>query len=432
MGAIRGLCLGLIAAGLTAGLGTLATPQAQAALPGADSSSWIPVKKAGTVLTDGAGDFTTTHLDLTPSGGALGPAAGFVAADLAHVSFRFHVAALPASAAGGYVVQFDTDGNPAGWERALRYDPSTSTITFFTAGPNAGVTVAGTAGTTVPTTAATAASYAGADGGAHVAFAVSRAALTSAGIAPGVPMVMGTTSGTGAGLVAGGGLFVPVTADVLGTPAFGVFGAPGWGTLATDPIAIDSDGDGIADNADNCPLVANPGQEDFDNSSVDGGDGQLPPGENPGDPTDFPDGTEGMGDACDRTPKGYDPDGDGVGLLAPDECPERPGVRDNGCAGLSATVATLRYNARQKVFSGAVRGADYDECAPRRTVTVLRVVPGPDPELKTVKSNDEGKFSIKFSRPPKKGKYYVHVDPRNNLEIGLNCFADNSPKIAVR
>ena len=39
MGAIRGLCLGVVAAGLTAGLGTLsAPPAAQAALPGPDSA----------------------------------------------------------------------------------------------------------------------------------------------------------------------------------------------------------------------------------------------------------------------------------------------------------------------------------------------------------------------------------------------------------
>ena len=421
--AVGALGLGVITAGLTAGLGAVVTPQAQAVLPGPDSSSWIPVKKAAAVMTDGASDFTTTHLDLTPAGGALGPATAFVGADLAHGSFRFHVAAAPASLPGGYVVQFDTDGNTAGWERALRFDPATGNVTIFTAGPNAALGAAGTLASTVPTTAATAATYPGADGGAYVAFAVTRTTLTAAGIALGSPMVFGTTSATGAGIFNGDGLFTPPSGDVLGASSRSIFGATAWSAVATDPLAIDSDGDGFADTADNCPVVANPGQEDDDKTL----DNSLPP-----EPVqNIPDGTEGLGNACDPTPRGYDSDEDGVGYLD-DQCIERPGVQDNGCPGHDATVATMRYNAKKKVFSGTVRGSVYDECGDRRGVSVLRVAPGADPVLKTVRSNSDGKFSIKVATKPKAGKYYVHVDPKNNFDIGLLCFADNSPKIDVR
>jgi len=58
-------------------------------------------------------------------------------------------------------------------------------------------------------------------------------------------------------------------------------------------IQIDTDGDGIADNTDNCPADANADQTDTDN--------------------------DGIGDVCDPTPNG-DIDGDGVDNLS-DNCP---------------------------------------------------------------------------------------------------------------
>lgn len=58
---------------------------------------------------------------------------------------------------------------------------------------------------------------------------------------------------------------------------------------------VDSDGDGIGDPCDNCPAVANPGQED--------GDG------------------DGWGDACDNCPNDFDPtQADGDGDLIGDVC----------------------------------------------------------------------------------------------------------------
>jgi hypothetical protein len=428
MGAPRALGLGTVVTVVAAGLGVVAAPAGHAdpVLPGPDSAKWVAVKKDGVVATDATNDMATGYLNVTPAGGALATSTAYISADLGHAYFRFHVAQQPGATAGGYVVQFDTDSNTTGWEQALRYDSAARTVTLYSATANSGVKETGTAGVVVAPTQTSGASYPGADGGAHVAFAVPRSRLNAAGIKPGAPMVMGTTTEAGAGLDAGG-LLGGAKADIVGTGKFGL-GTPAWNTLATDPIEIDSDSDGVADSIDNCPTDPNPDQEDFDAE----GDGVRPPGENPNDPNDFPDGTEGMGDVCDRTPYGYDPDGDGVGLLFPDKCPERPGVGADGCPANDATVAVLRYNARKRLFYGSVRGSRYDECGAGRNVTLSLVRRGPDRQLRTVRSGPAGKYFMKMRRKPARGAYYVRVDRTTDFDLGLTCYADNSAKIRVR
>lgn len=45
---------------------------------------------------------------------------------------------------------------------------------------------------------------------------------------------------------------------------------PPAGAIADDPCTcvVDTDGDGVADEADNCPTVANPGQEDVNGNGI--------------------------------------------------------------------------------------------------------------------------------------------------------------------
>lgn len=421
MGTLRGLCLGAAAAMVTAGLGVVATPQAHAAdavFPAPDSGSWLPVSKAGAPVTDATGELDQTYLDVTPAGGTWGTAAGFVSADLQYAYFRLHVAALPpAGAAGAYVVQFDTNSDVAGWERAMRYEPTAGTVSFFS-GDDSAVNFASAIVSTlsIPTTSRLAATSA--DGGAYVGFALTRGTLASAGINVASPMVLGATTETaeaaGAGLNAKGGLLSKPKADILGAGKVN----PSWSSVASDPLAIDSDGDAIPDNVDNCPIIPNPGQEDDDKAL----DNALPPG-SPGQP----DGTEGKGNVCDATPRGYDPDGDDVGYLD-DQCKEQYGLLSNGCPAQSTTLATLRYVPKTKVFKGTVR-ADFDQCQPRRTVTVFKSVSGPDKSLGTVKSSSDGRYKLALERRAKPGTYYSYVDPKWTL--GARCFGVRAPKIKV-
>lgn len=422
MGAARAIGLGAATALVAAGVGVVTpTPAAHAdpVLPGPTSDSWMPLKKSGAVATDPTNDQSVASSNLTPAGGALGTSTAYVTADLQYVYFRFHVAEAPtADTTAGFVVQFDTDGDPTGWESALRLDLPAKTVTLFTADANSGVKATGTSSGTIAATQVGATTYPGADGGAFVAFAVPQTRLPDT-LKLGGTMVLGATSQPGAGLDAKKPFLGQAPADVLGTGNFGgLSGNPAWDTLMTDPFLIDIDGDGIPDQDDNCQRVANPDQAD-DDAAV---DFTLPPGS-----VGQPDGTEGKGNACDETPRGYDVDGDDVGLMD-DACPEQYGLLANGCVAQSTTTAILRYKARTKTFSGLI-GADYDQCLPKRRVAVYRQVKGPDVQLGAVRTDGTGHYKLVVTKRPRAGTYYSSVDPKWTL--GARCFAVKSAKLKV-
>lgn len=123
-----------------------------------------------------------------------------------------------------------------------------------------------------------------------------------------------------------------------------------WHCLSTDPLCVegsdellDSDGDGVFDNYDNCPGISNPGQTnaDFDaegdacdsTNNAEDADGDLVPDNvdncpNTSNPNQADADGDGEGDACDSI---YDPDSDGDGYADNiDNCPmdANPGQGD--------------------------------------------------------------------------------------------------------
>ena len=132
-------------------------------------------------------------------------------------------------------------------------------------------------------------------------------------------------------------------------------------------VESDSDGDGIADADDNCPAVANPGQEDTngagrgdacdpddDNDTVADADDNCPAIENAGQ--EDADG-DGLGDACDDDAVVTDTDTDEDGIPdAEDNCPDvaNPLQEDTNGAG---TRGRLRPRRRQRRDPGRGRGS---------------------------------------------------------------------------
>jgi hypothetical protein len=94
--------------------------------------------------------------------------------------------------------------------------------------------------------------------------------------------------------------------------------------FASTAIVVDSDGDGVGDDTDNCPAVYNPAQDDKDEDGI----GDLCdncPDEANSDQVDS-DG-DGAGDICDLCP-GYDDNLDADADGTPDDCDVCPGFDD--------------------------------------------------------------------------------------------------------
>jgi len=91
----------------------------------------------------------------------------------------------------------------------------------------------------------------------------------------------------------------------------------------SDDSPPDADGDGVADDADNCPETENPEQNDPDGDGIGSACDNAPNNANPDQTDSDGDGVGDAGDNCPETenPEQNDPDGDGIGSAC-DNCPE--------------------------------------------------------------------------------------------------------------
>jgi len=127
-----------------------------------------------------------------------------------------------------------------------------------------------------------------------------------------------------------------VIGSTVGGHRYGWFVIQEFPVLAIDNVSLvsfpDSDGDGIADNVDNCPTTPNPGQEDADLDDVGDACDNCVLVINP-DQTDAD--NDNLGDACDTCPNDATNDADGDGVCDDvDECLGTPigtVVNSSGC-----------------------------------------------------------------------------------------------------
>ncbi len=110
------------------------------------------------------------------------------------------------------------------------------------------------------------------------------------------------------------------------------------GAPARIVVAVDSDGDGVLDGVDNCPVTSNAGQEDLD--------------------------ADGVGDACDSCPQDGDNDVDGDGVCGnTDNCPTdaNPSQTDSDGDGSGDACDTCVDDADNDIDGDGICG-DIDNC----------------------------------------------------------------------
>lgn len=231
------------------------------------------------------------------------------------------------------------------------------------------------------------------------------AVALSAGVAPYTGSFRPDAPLTSFDTLAGNGVWTLQVADATRNQTAGTL--LGW-SVTIRYADCDFDGDGLKDEVDNCPEVANASQVNTD-GDTNGGDAC--------DTDDDNDGVLDSGDNC-RTvvnPNQANTDGDSLGNICdPDDdndsvsdvkdfCDLMPASTVSGCPRASRTV-TLSYSAgafRGKLKSGVQR------CYAYRKVQIRRADAGPDTLLATRQTNITGNFSYTRARRP--GTYYARA-----------------------
>ncbi len=157
---------------------------------------------------------------------------------------------------------------------------------------------------------------------------------------------------------------------------------------------LDSDGDGVPDDADDCPLGAATG---FD--------------------TD--------GDGCKDEVEDGDDDNDTV-VDVSDSCRALPANTPSGCPVVNRPL-TLSYSKSKQEFKGLLT-ASQPSCISGDLVTLWKQRSGDDLEVGTDELNAQGKYAVsKRGRP---GKYYATVDERVVADVAA-CASCHLADIAV-
>ena len=184
----------------------------------------------------------------------------------------------------------------------------------------------------------------------------------------------------------------------------------------------DSDGDGVADAADACPLIAAPGRADgcpLDRDS-DGKPDTIDNCDLAPNPTQVDADRDGVGDACDPTPRGPDVDRDGKPALD-DRCPSVYGTGPTGCP-----VTTPRPSSGDRDRDGHPDVSDgcpnepagtLDGC-PLPAVTSLSAKLRKSRASITVRTSRAATVRITVQR--KRGKRWVRVTSKRLLTSATN------------
>jgi hypothetical protein len=183
----------------------------------------------------------------------------------------------------------------------------------------------------------------------------------------------GSGADFGLGIAVDGAVNVYVTGVAYSTEAtFPVLVGPdltynGGGDAFLVKIGPDSDGDGVPDTTDNCPLTANPGQEDADDDGKGDACDNCP---NTANPNQEDADSDGRGNACDNCPNNANPgqadaDSDGRGDAC-DNCPNTANPNqadaDSDGRGDACDNCPNTYNPDQKDSNGDGVG---DACEPK-------------------------------------------------------------------